>query len=71
MSAGGVVPHHFTQTGEMDCRPWGPHIVFGAERGRVVIFSDGGDIVLTPDNQDLFARHLFLAMYDAGTAAPF
>ena len=81
MTADGVMPlpkdrqpRRYTQTGVMDAGDG--HIVFGAERGDVVILCDGGDIVLGPPDQDIFARHLFRAMnaaevYLAGTEVPF
>lgn len=78
MTASGVIPRpedreprRFTQTGAMDAGDG--HIVFAAEGPMVVIVSDGGDIVLSRDDQDRFARHLFRAMdvADLGGEVPF
>jgi hypothetical protein len=53
-------PKRYTPTGEMDAD--GTHISFGAEGDKVVVMCDGGDIVLSRADQDLFARHYFRAV---------
>jgi hypothetical protein len=67
VTAAGVIPHpedreprRYTPTGEMDAGDG--HISFGAEGDKVAVMCDGGDIVLSRTDQDLFARHLFRAM---------
>jgi hypothetical protein len=67
MSAFGVIPPpeerrprpRFVQTGEMDAGT--SRIVFGAE-GQTVVIVTSDDIVLGPEEQDLFARHYFRAV---------